>query len=294
MRERGAFRRHRLVIPTLLVAPTLIILFGFFVIPLATLFTFSFYKALPGGLMAPAFTLENYRRFLTDAFHLRVLWNTIKLGLTVTAWCLLLGFPLAYRLARLRQGRVRGLLLTLLLFPLLTSTVVRSYGWMILLAGNGLVNTVLLGLGVAREPLQFMYTPGGTAVALVEVLLPFMVLSLLPVIQNIDRTLELAARSLGATGWRSFLDVVLPLSLPGIAGGSILIFTLAIASFATPALIGGAKFLVMSLFVYQQVLSLFNWPFGAAVSFILLVLVLVLIAAQTRLLERKSPWKSIK
>src|SRR5581483_6837974 len=169
------------------------------------------------------------------------------------AWCAVLGYPLAYTLARTRSRTARSVLVTLLLVPLMTSVVVRSYGWMILL--------------------------------------PYMVLTLVPVIQNIAPALEEASQSLGAPPGRMFRDVVIPLSLPGVAAGSILVFVLTIAAYATPRLVGGSRLLVMPIFVYDQTMALLNWPFASATSFVLLALVLGLMALQGRLVERRSTWE---
>jgi putative spermidine/putrescine transport system permease protein len=241
--------------------------------------------------MIPAFTLAQYRRFLGDPFYLYVLWRTVLLGLWVTAWCIVLGYPLAYVLARTRSRTVRSVLVTLLLVPLMTSVVVRSYGWMILLANNGLINKALLALGLTSAPVQLLFNTTGVVIALVAILLPYMVLTLVPVIQNIAPALEEASQSLGASPTRMFRDVVVPLSLPGVAAGSILVFVLTIAAYATPRLVGGSRLLVMPIFVYDQTMALLNWPFASATSFILLALVLGLMALQGRLVERRSTWE---
>ena len=214
-------RRRRLLwlLPAALLAPALTLLLFAFVAPLVTMAVYSFYEARPGGVMIPAFTLTNYRRFLLDPFHLTILWRTLVLGAWVTAWSLVLGYPVAYTLARVRSRRLRGALVTLLLVPLMTSVVVRSYGWMILLAGNGVVNTLLVGVGLVEQPVQLLFNTTGVVIALVAILMPYMVLTLVPVIQNIDPYLEQAAQSLGASRWRVFRDVVLPLSMPGVAAG---------------------------------------------------------------------------
>jgi putative spermidine/putrescine transport system permease protein len=274
----------------LLLAPTLVLLGVGFVMPLAILAVYSLYKAGPGGTMIATFTLANYARFLGDPFHLRVLGQTVAMGVWVTAWCLVLGYPLAYTLARLRSRRVRGLLVTLLLVPLMTSVVVRSYGWMILLANNGLVNTGLMTLGLRETPVQLLFNTTGVVIALVAILLPYMVLTLVPVVQNIDPFLEEAAQSLGAKPSRMVRDVVLPLSLPGVGAGSILVFALAIAAYATPRLVGGSRLLVVPIFVYDQAMAVLDWPFAAATSFILLMLVLLLTTLQGRVLERRGTW----
>jgi putative spermidine/putrescine transport system permease protein len=281
-------RRHW--VPALLVCPALLLLLFAFAAPLGILVTYSFYDSRPGGVMVPAFTPRHYLRFLGDPFYLRVLWQTVVLGMWVTGWCIVLGYPLAYVLARTRSRQIRAILVTLLLVPLMTSVVVRSYGWLILLANNGLVNTALLALGVIQSPVQLLFNTTGVLIALVAIMLPYMILTLMPVIQNIDPSLEEASQSLGANPWRVFRDVVIPLSLPGVGAGSILVFVLTIAAYATPRLVGGSRLLVMPIFVYDQAMALLNWPFASATSFILLGLVLALMALQGRLLERGSTW----
>ncbi len=281
---------RRYGIPALLTAPALALLVFAFVAPLAILITYSLYEAGPGGAMIPAVSLTQYLRFLGDPFYLYVLWRTVLLGLWVTGWCIVLGYPLAYVLARTRSRQVRAILLTLLLVPLMTSVVVLSYGWMVLLANNGLVNKALLALGVIETPVSLLFNTTGVVIALVAILLPYMVLSLTPVIQNIEPGLEEASQSLGANSWRVFWDVVFPLSLPGVGAGSILVFVLTIGAYATPRLVGGSRLLVMPIFVYDQALSLLNWPFASATSFILLALVLVLMALQGRVIDRGSAW----
>lgn len=274
----------------LLLAPALVLLAFGFLAPLGILIVYSFYESGPGGLMIPAFTLKHYLRFLGDPFYLNILWRTVLLGLWVTAWCIVLGYPLAYVLARTRSRQVRGFLVTLLLVPLMTSVVVRSYGWMILLANNGLVNKALRALGLVETSVQLLFNTTGVVIALVAILVPYMILTLMPVIQNIPPALEEASQSLGANPWRVFRDVVLPLSLPGVAAGSILVFVLTIAAYATPRLVGGSRLLVIPIFVYDQTMALLNWPFASATSFILLALVLGLMAIQGRLVEGGSAW----
>jgi putative spermidine/putrescine transport system permease protein len=278
--------------PWLLMWPTLAILLVFFVGPLVILLVYSSYRYVPGGTMEETFTLQNYRNFLTDPFNLGVLWNTVKLGLIVTIVDVVLGLPVAYSLARMHNGAARAVLYALLLVPLMSSVVVRSYGWMVLLAPQGLVNESLLILGVIKEPLTLLYRPIGTAIALSAVLLPFMVIILTPVIQAVDQDLELAAQSLGAANLRSFFDVVLPIIRPGLGAGSIVVFVLAIGSFATPALVGGVSVLVMPLYIYQQALGqVINWPFASAMSFVLLLMVLLMVVIQSKLLERNRRWR---
>jgi len=265
----------------LLLAPGLAVLLPFFLAPLAIMLTYSFYRFIPGGQQAPAFSGENYGRFLFDAFYERILADTLLMGLAVTTLSLALSYPLAYTIARSRS-RWKSWLIVIVLVPLMTSVVVRSYGWMILLANNGVVNSALTALGLQPLPLMFNFT--GTIIALTEVLMPFMVLSLMGVLQSIDPALEEAARSLGAGRFKVFRDVILPLSLPGVAAGSLLVFALTIGAFATPQLVGGARTKVIATVVYNQAINVLNWPFAAAISFILMVIVIGLTVLQGRAL----------
>jgi len=232
-----------------------------------------------------AFTWKNYARFVGDGFYWGVLWDTLWLGLVVTAVALLLGYPVAYHLARTRT-RWKPLLLVGVLSPLLVGIVIRCYGWMILLADRGLINATLVERGWLTKPLPLMYNRFGVAVALVHVFLPFMVLSLTGVLKRIDPHALEAAMTLGASPRRAFLEVTLPLSLPGILAGSLLVFSLAISSFVVPVLLGGFKVQVLPMIVYEQVLSVFDWPFGAANAFVLLVISIALIALYIRVTER--------
>lgn len=264
-----------------LLGPGLAVLMPFFLAPLAIMLAYSFYHFIPGGQQAAAFTGENYGRFLFDGFYESILADTLLMGLAVTILSLALSYPLAYTIARSRS-RWKSWLIVIVLVPLMTSVVVRSYGWMILLSNNGVANSALTALGF--RPLTLMFNFTGTIIALTEVLMPFMVLSLMGVLQSIDPALEEGARNLGAGRWRVFRDVILPLSLPGVAAGSLLVFALAIGAFATPQLVGGARTKVIATVVYDQAVNVLNWPFAAAISFILMVIVLGLTVLQGRAL----------
>lgn len=233
----------------------------------------------PGGRgIVETWELTHYVAFLSDPFFLNVLWRSLMIAAQVTLVCLVLGFPLAYWLSQLR-GSVRALLYLAVLIPLLTSAVVRTFGWMILLANNGFLNKSLISVGILSGPLRLMYTEFGIVVALAEVLLPFMVLALDAALLNIDKQLYDAARNLGAGTVRIFCQVTLPLSMPGIVSGSVLVFSLAISAYVTPALIGGPRVPVMSTTIYQQGIALLNWPFGAAIAFVLLITLIILLTA---------------
>jgi len=274
----------RLWVRVALLLPLTGILAVFFTVPLLLMAAVSV-SHQSFGRFEWAFTLRSYTRFLTDAFYLGVLWDTLWLGLVVTAAALLLGYPLAYHLARTRT-RWKPVLLVFILSPLLVGIVIRCYGWMILLADRGLINATLVDHGWLARPLPLMYNRFGVGVALVHVFLPFMVLSLTGVIKRIDPALLDASMSLGASPGRAFWEVTLPLSLPGILAGSLLVFSLAISSFVVPVLLGGFKVYVLPIIVYEQILSVFDWPFGAATAFILLVISLGIIAGYIKVTER--------
>jgi putative spermidine/putrescine transport system permease protein len=272
--------------PYFLAAPNVIWLFLFMAGALGVLFVMSFrgYEAGGRGVLQ-TWELTHYEAFLTDRFHLDILARSLLMSIYVTIGCLLLGFPLAYALSRLR-GWARALLYFTVLLPLLTSAVVRTFGWMILLSNNGFINKTLIGWGVIETPVPMMYRMTGIVIALTQVLLPFMVLALDAALLNIDRQLYDAARNLGAGAARIFFQVTLPLTLPGIVSGSVLVFTLAISAFVTPALVGGPRIPVMATLIYQQGIALLNWPFGAAISFVLLVVLLAILAVALALTGR--------
>ena len=254
--------------------------------PVALLFVISFKGYEAGRGIIDVWQLANYTRFILDPFYHQVLADTLWIGLEVTAVCLVLGFPIALSLSRSR-GWKRSILYFGMLTPLLTSVVARTFGWMILLANNGFINRSLIAAGLTESPVSLMYNERGVIIALAEVLLPFMVLALDAALLNIDRSLHEAAENLGARPLRIFLRITLPLAMPGVVSGSVLVFTLAISSFVTPALIGGARLNLMSTMIYQQAMTLLNWPFGAAIAFIMLVTIMSLLLCALRLTERR-------
>jgi putative spermidine/putrescine transport system permease protein len=271
------------LIPYLLIAPNLIWMLIFLVGAVGLLAVMSFRGYEPGGRgILDTWELTHYVAFVTDAYYLEILWRSVWIAAVTTICCIVLGYPLAYMLSR-SGGMFRALLYMCLLLPLLTPTVVRTFGWMVLLSNNGFLNTTLMEMGLIDEPIRFMYSTLGIIIALTEVFLPFMVLALDAALLNIDRNLYDAARNLGAGTVRIFLKITLPLTYPGMISGSILVFSLSISAYVTPSLIGGARNPVMATLIYQQGVSLLNWPFGAAISFVLLATVMFLVAGILRL-----------
>jgi putative spermidine/putrescine transport system permease protein len=271
-------RRANATAGIVLSLPAAIALGLFCIAPLLYLARYSFFVYDPMDPLARGATAANYAKFLGDPYYLGVLGQTFAVALAVTAASLVLGFPVAYGLARMRS-RWRAVCLVLIISPLYVSAVVRAYGWLVILGDAGLVNGILTALGLIQRPVRMMFTPWAVIVALTEVALPFMILTLTSVLQRIDPALEEAAANLGAKPWRVFTEVVLPLSMPGVVAGSMLVFILAAGSYVTPALTGGKRVKMLVTEVYQQMTAIYNWPFGAAISFILLVLTLFCVAA---------------
>lgn len=256
---------RKLPLGLLLALPVLATVAALIVVPYVNIVIMSFRTPSTTRPYAPGFTVDNYTRALTDSFYLELLGDTIRLAVVITALCLVIAYPAAYHLAR-TTSRWRGVLYALVLSPLLVGVVIRSFGWIILLANNGLVNQTLRALDLPALPL--MYNEFGVVLALVHVFLPFMVLPLMGAIQGIDPRLEEAARSLGASRAKVFRRVVLPLSMPGVQSGCILVFVLSCGAYVTPALLGAGRVHTLTTEVVTM-LDQFLWPRGAALALIL-------------------------
>ena len=245
----------------------------FFLAPLAILIFVSLHTDPSMTRMG----LTQYARFLLDPFSLQVLGNTLWVGVEVTVLCLLLGFPMAWAYLRAPKWAQTALIIVVLL-PLLTSVVVRTFAWIVILGRQGIINTALISLGVIDSPLRLLYTEGGMVLALAQVQMPLMVLPLITALSRLDPNLLDASLALGAGQWRTFRRVVLPLTLPGIIAGCLLTYAAAITAFITQTLVGGGQLLFMPMYIYQQSSTLNNWPFAAAVSIIFLVAVLAVVS----------------
>ena len=218
--------------------------------------------------------LEYYIKFLTDPFYLKVLWRTVWISLVCTGISLLFGYPTAFFLAR-TKSRMKNMMLIITIFPFLVSAVVRAYGWQVILGKRGILNQFLQAAGLIHKPLVILNTWVAVVIGMVHLLIPYMILSIAGVIQNIDPNVEYASYSLGCSRYQTFRKVLLPLSAPGIISGCILVFTLSMTSFVTPQLLGGAKFVMMSQLVDSQINTVFNLSFASAISYILLFIILL-------------------
>ena len=231
-------------------------------------------------------SLAHYRR-IADATHFRIFYVTFEISVLVTVLALLLGYPLAYLMSQLPQ-RWAGVCMIFVLIPFWTSLLVRTYAWLVLLQRRGLVNQTLQDWGIIDAPLRLVHNYTGTVIGMLHIMLPFMILTLQGVLENIDPNLISAAQNLGAKPSTSFRRIVLPLSMPGVAAGCVLVFMLGMNAYATPVLLGGSSFKMMSPILYSQISVASNWPFGSALAFILILVTLIATLASTYLLSRQA------
>jgi spermidine/putrescine transport system permease protein len=244
----------------------------FFVVPVAVLAAYSFMPRGMYGGVAPGFTLAHYARFF-DPLYLGILVRTVALSAVCTLLCLVAGFPMAFAIAR--SGRWRTVLLFLVIVPLWTSFLVRTYALIFLLRDNGLINGALLALGVIDAPLQLLYTNGAVLAGLVYGFLPLMILPIYASLEKLDPALLEAAEVLGARPFSRFRRIILPLSAPGTIAGCVLVFIPSLGAFLTPDLLGGARTMMIGSLIQNQFGAARNWPFGAAASMIVMLVVLL-------------------
>jgi putative spermidine/putrescine transport system permease protein len=261
-------KKKALSINLFLVLPALLFLLVIYVYPLVKMILIS--------LFDPTFTTRHYAEFISSSVYSKVFYNTLKISFFSTLICLIVGYPVSFLLASV-SPKVRGLMIIFVVIPFWISLVVRNYAWIVLLGRNGLINSVLLKLGLISAPLKLMYNSFGMYVGMVHILLPYMIFPLFAVMSGINWDLIRASRSLGANTFQTFIRVYFPLSMKGISSGCLIVFILAIGFFITPALLGGLKEIMISNVIETQINTLLNWGFGSALAFILLVISVLMI-----------------
>jgi putative spermidine/putrescine transport system permease protein len=269
----------------LILLPAILVLLALFVYPLVGIVDRSVYRPRSG------YTLDFYLQIFRVPVYLQVIGHTFRISALVTLACLAFGYPLAYLLATI-SPRIARLLLIVVILPFFTSIIVRTYAWMVLLGRNGVVNQYLSGLGLIDAPLALLYNQGGVLIGMTYVLLPYMVLTLYSVMRGIDPGLVRAAHSLGASRWQAFRRVFLPLSRPGIAGGTLLVFILSLGFFITPALMGGPTDVMIAMLIEREVEFTLNWSFASALAVILLALTLVGFVGYNRIVRLERIFES--
>jgi ABC-type spermidine/putrescine transport system, permease component I len=264
---------------TLASPATLLVLLGLVAPVAATIYT-TF--GTPGGPFA------TYQAFFGSGFRRTVLIRTINVSLIVTAIALVIGFVTAYVVSR-APGWLKSLLIVAAVFPLLTGVVVRSFAWLIILGRNGILNSTLVNLGLIEEPLSMLYTQGAVIVAMVYLFVPLMILTLVGVLEAIPDDLIQASASLGARPSATFTQVILPLAVPGLIVGAVLVFTGSFTSYATPQLLGGEQVMMMGTLMYQQAMVTFDWVSASTIAAIMVVITIAIVLAMTRIARRLNP-----
>ncbi|RYM04748.1 ABC transporter permease [Sporolactobacillus sp. THM7-7] len=264
----------------LLMLPGLLFLVFFMVVPL--LFTVSSTLVQQGH-----FSFDGYLAFFKDQYFIEILFNTLKVSLITTLMCIFISFPAAYYISKLRT-RKKTILIGLAVFPLLTSAIVRSFSWMIILGKKGILNTLLLHLHIINEPINILYTPTAMIIGLVHLFLPLMIISLIGVMENISDDLVQAAESLGASRFTAFRKIVFPLCIPGLVVGSILVFVGSLTAYTTPALLGG-KQQVISVFLYQNAMTLNDWYAASIIATIMIAITFIVIGFMNLAARKLNP-----
>ena len=278
------------LLPAALLLPSLLFLAIFFALPAVGLVSYSFLSQSPQGTVGLPVTLAHYQHFFGTPLYSRVLLITLRISLMTTVSAVLLAYPVALVMSRCAPP-IRRIITMIVIAPLIVSVVVRTYGWELILGNGptGILNWLLLTTGIAKTPVRLLYTETAVVIGSLHVFFPMMVLPLASALGKIDPRLEDAARTLGAGAWRIFRRVTLPLSLPGLATGCGLVFSLTAGSFVTPAILGGTGAQMLGMLVDQQILVVYDWPFGATVATVLVAIVLIANILSNRVLSRRQP-----
>jgi len=279
--------------PWALMAPSLTAVFLLLVVPVCFVVVYSFWLRAPTGADIPAFQFGNYAKFFEDFFYPRVLIRTIRVSLETVVLCLLMGYIPAYFFYRTRS-RFRPFLMLLIMLPFWVSFIIRTLSWINILGDTGLINHVLMKIGLISDPLGMLYNEGAVLLGLIQYLLPFMILNIYVSLEGIDKSLAEAARSLGCTEWQAFREVTLPLSLPGVSAGCLLVFILTAGTYLPPMILGGPGNDMIANLIFKRVIGTLDWPFGSAISVVLMSLLVVIIYTYNRYLGINQLFKSFQ
>ncbi len=276
-----------------MLAPALSAVFLLMVVPVCFVVVYSFWLRAPSGADIPAFQFGNYAKFFEDFFYPGIMLRTIRVALETVVLCLVMGYIPAYFFYR-TESRFKPFMILLVMLPFWISFIIRTLSWINILGDTGLINHVLMRLGIITEPLSMLYNEGAVLLGLIQYLLPFMILNIYVTLEGIDRSLVEAAKSLGCTEWQAFREVTLPLSLPGVSGGCLLVFVLTAGTYLPPMILGGPRNEMIANLIFKRVIGTLDWPFGSAISVILLTLLVIIIYTYNRYLGINQLFKNLR
>ncbi len=278
--------------PWLLLSPSLTAIFLMLVVPIAFVVVYSFWLRSPVGRDIPAFQLGNYAKFFADFFYPSLLIRTIRVALETVLLCLVMGYIPAYFFYK-TESKLKPALMILVMLPFWISFIIRTLSWINILGDSGLINHILLSIKLIDSPLSMLYNEGAVLMGLLQYLLPFMILNIYVSLDGIDKSLTEAAKSLGCTEWQAFREVTLPLSLPGVSAGCLLTFVLTCGTYLPPMILGGPGNEMIANMVFKRIITTLDWPFGCAISTILLTLVGLIVFAYNKYMGINQVFKSL-
>lgn len=276
-----------------LLAPALTAVFFLLVVPVCFIVVYSFWLRAPTGADIPAFQFHNFAKFFADFFYPSILIRTIRVSLETVVLCLIMGYIPAYFFYR-SKTKYKAVLLLLIMLPFWISFIIRTMSWINILGDTGLINHFLVRFGILSSPLAMLYNEGSVLMGLIQYLLPFMILNIYVSLEGIDKSLLEAARSMGCTEWQAFREVTLPLSLPGVSAGCLLVFVLTAGTYLPPMILGGPGNEMIANLIFKRVIGTLDWPFGSAISVILLGLLLIIVWTYNRYLGINQIFKSLQ
>jgi len=278
--------------PWILLSPSLSAVFFLLVIPVCFVIVYSFWLRAPSGADIPAFQFGNYAKFFEDFFYPSILLTTIRVAFETVFLCLIMGYIPAYFFYK-TESKFKPFLMIIVMLPFWISFIIRTLSWINILGDSGLINHVLMRIGFIQEPLSMLYNEGAVIMGLLQYLLPFMILNIYVSLDGIDKSLVEAAKSLGCTEWQAFREVTMPLSLPGVSAGCLLVFVLTCGTYLPPMILGGPGNEMIANLIFKRVIGTLDWPFGSAISVILLILLATIVYTYNRYMGISQIFKTL-
>ncbi len=278
--------------PWILLSPSLTAVFFLLIIPVCFVIVYSFWLRAPSGADIPAFQFGNYAKFFEDFFYPSILLTTLRVALETVFLCLVLGYIPAYFFYK-TESRFKPFLMIIVMLPFWISFIIRTLSWINILGDSGLINHVLMRIGFIQEPLAMLYNEGAVIMGLLQYLLPFMILNIYVSLDGIDKSLAEAAKSLGCTEWQAFKEVTFPLSMPGVSAGCLLVFVLTCGTYLPPMILGGPGNEMIANLIFKRVIGTLDWPFGSAISTILLILLATIVYTYNRYMGISQIFKTL-